>query len=102
MRFKTLHQLDRPDGYYRAQKGKGKRKRTSPWLVELEGEVTQAPPQEGEENVQGPEKVEDTRTQDDPQVLPSTQAQGEKETEVQEVSPPQKKVCKPPLLYLRK
>ena len=66
VRPKLVHQLDRPIGYYRAKKGKGKRKRTSPPWAEPKEEATQASPQQVEENVQGPENVEATQTQDDP------------------------------------
>ena len=47
-----MHQLDREVRYYRSQKGKGKRKRTLPQQAEPKEETTQAPPQQGEANVQ--------------------------------------------------
>lgn len=46
-----VHQLDREVEYYRAQKCKGKRKRTSPKQAKPKEEPTQAPTQEGENNV---------------------------------------------------
>ena len=88
VRPEIVHQLDREVGYYRAQKGKGKgkRKRNSPKQAKLEEEeATQAPPQIGEENVQGSEDVEATQTQDNPQVPPAKQEQGGDEMEVQEI-----------------
>ena len=86
VRPEIVHQLDRLVGYYRAQKGKGKRKRIYPQWAKLDEKETQAPPQQGEENVQGPKNVEATQAQDDPQVLPVEQGQGEAEKKVQEVS----------------
>ena len=86
MRPKRIHQLDRPVGYYRAQKDKGKRKRTYPQQVEIEEEMSQAPLQKGEENVQGPENVEDIQAQYDPQVLLAKQGEGEAKIEIQEVT----------------
>lgn len=55
VRPENVHQLDRPVGYYRAQKGegKGKRKRNSPQQAKPEEQATQSPPQIGEEDVQG-------------------------------------------------
>ncbi len=60
VRPEVVHQLDREVGYYRAQKGKGKRKRTSPKQDEPKEGVTHAPPQPEVENVQGSENVEAT------------------------------------------
>ena len=85
VRSKIVHQLERLVGYYRAQKGKEKRKRTSPQWDEPEEEVTQAPQQQGEENVEGSKNVEATQAQDNPQVSLVEQGQGEDEVEIQEV-----------------
>lgn len=61
MKPETMHQLDREIRYYRALKGKGKRKITSPQQVKPEEGTTQTPPQQGAENVQGVENVEVTK-----------------------------------------
>ena len=90
VRLEMVHQLHRPAGDYRAKKGKGQGKRNSPQQAEpKEGEIM-APPQQGEENIQGPKNIEDTHTQGDPKVLLVAQGNIEVELEVQEVSPPQK------------
>ena len=46
------------------------------------------PPQQGEENIQGPENVEAAQAQGDHQVPPVAQRQGEVETKVQKVFSP--------------
>ena len=71
-----MHQINREIGYYRVQKGKGKRKITSPQQAKPKEEPTQASPQQGIENVQGLENVEATQTQDNPQVPLTEQGQG--------------------------
>ena len=47
-----------------------------------------APPQQREEKIQGLENAEVTQAQDDPQVPPVAQSQGEAENAIQEVSLP--------------
>ena len=68
VRLEILYKLDREVGYYRAHKGKGNRKITSPQQDGPEEEPTQAPLEQEVENVQGSENVEATQTQDNPQV----------------------------------
>ena len=77
VRLEMVHQLHRPAGYYRAQKGKGKGKRNSPqWSKPKEGEILETP-QKGEENIQGPKNVEASQAQANPQVPLVAQSQGE-------------------------
>ena len=85
MRLDIVHQVDRPIVYCRAQKGKGKMKRTSPKWGELEEEATQVPLQPREENAQRSKNMEATQAQDNPKVFPTKQGQGGDKIEVQEV-----------------
>lgn len=92
VRPEIVHQLDKEVGYYRAHKGKGKRKRTSPQQPKPIEELVQALPQQAEENVQWSKNVEATQTKDNPQVPPLDQGRGRVETKVQEEYPPTQEV----------
>ena len=81
--LEIMHQLDIVIGYYRDQKGKGKRKRNSPQQADLEKEPTHEPSQKGIENIQGLENVEAMQNQDNLQVPSTEKGKGGTKIEVQ-------------------